>query len=66
MVLKAAQIEFQVHVCTKNAFLSDNESELWAIEYWQNSSEQKGEEFTLTDVHKKLVCVVFYLWRQSA
>ena len=66
MVLKAAQTEFQVCVCTKNAFPSDNESELWAIECGENGCEQKGEEFTLTDVHKKLVCVVCYLWCQSA
>jgi hypothetical protein len=62
MVLKAAQTEFQVRVCTKNAFPSDDESDLWAIECWQNGCEQKGEEFPLTDVHKKLVRVVFYLW----
>ena len=66
MVLKVAQMEFQVHVCTKNAFPSDNESELWAIECWQNGCEQKGEGFALTDVHKKPVCVVCYLWYQSA
>ncbi|KAF8498435.1 hypothetical protein JB92DRAFT_3125284 [Gautieria morchelliformis] len=55
MVLKAAQTEFQVRVCTVNAFPSDSESELWAIECWKNGCEQKGQEFALTDVHKKLI-----------
>ncbi|KAF8511992.1 hypothetical protein JB92DRAFT_2931095 [Gautieria morchelliformis] len=55
MVLKAVQTEFQVRVCTMNTFPSDSESELWAIECWKNGCEQKGQEFALTDVHKKLI-----------
>ncbi|KAF8509391.1 hypothetical protein JB92DRAFT_2946949 [Gautieria morchelliformis] len=43
-----AMTEFQVRICTKNAFPDMDECEEWAEECWQNACDRKGEVHPLT------------------
>ncbi|KAF8523389.1 hypothetical protein JB92DRAFT_3140775 [Gautieria morchelliformis] len=51
-----ASTEVQIpHPAMKQPTRTMLQNELWAIECWKNGCEQKGQEFALTDVHKKLI-----------
>ncbi|KAF8497981.1 hypothetical protein JB92DRAFT_3125501 [Gautieria morchelliformis] len=47
-LLTMAMTEFQVRVCTKNAFPDTDVCEDWAEECWRNACDRKGEMHSLT------------------
>ncbi|KAF8528550.1 hypothetical protein JB92DRAFT_3107067 [Gautieria morchelliformis] len=47
-LLTMAMTEFQVRICTKNAFPDTDVCEEWAEECWRNACDRKGETHSLT------------------